>query len=98
MSPVDTLATLNRTSVEALTTVQDGIVAAYKRAASILPSDRIRTLPLVPLTRDYVAQAIEDGFALQSTVLEANKSFAVRLLDVALPAPAPVKASAKAAK
>jgi hypothetical protein len=100
MSPVETLASLNETSLEALTTVQDGIVAAYKRAAKFLPSTWIPATPLVPLTRGYVAQVIEESYAFQTKVLEANKSFAVRLLDASPPVPAKASAkpSAKAAK
>jgi hypothetical protein len=97
MSPIQTLASLNEKSLDALTTVQDGIVAAYKNAASVLPTDRI---PVVPLTRGYLAQVIEESYAFQTKVLEANKRFAVGLLDAASPAPAKTaaKAPAKAAK
>jgi hypothetical protein len=97
MSPAETLASLNKTSLEAMTTVQDGIVAAYKGAASLLPTDWIPATPLVPLTRGYLAQVIEESYAYQAKVLEANKRFAVRLLDAASPAPA-AKAPAKGAK
>jgi hypothetical protein len=94
MSPIQTLASLNEKSLDALTTVQDGIVAAYKSAASVLPTDRI---PVVPLTRGYLAQVIDESYAFQTKVLEANKRFAVRLLDAASPAPAgPAKTAAKA--
>jgi hypothetical protein len=98
MSAVETLASLNKTSLETLTTVQDGIVAAYEGAASFLPTNWIPATPLVSLTRGYLAQVIEESYALQTKVLEANKSFAVRLLDATSPAPAPAKAPAKAAK
>jgi len=98
MSPVDTLTSLNKTSLKALTSVQDGIVAAYKNAASFLPTDWIPAQPVVPLARGYLAQAIEESYAFQTKVLAANKSFAVRLLDATPPAPAPAKAPAKAAK
>jgi hypothetical protein len=91
MSPVDTLASLNQTSLEALTTVQNGIAAAYKRAARFLPTSWIPATPLVPVTRGYVAQVIEESYAFQAKMLEANKSFAVRLLDTASPAPEPAK-------
>ena len=99
MSPVETLASLNETSLGALTTVQDGIVAAYKRAAKFLPSTWIPATPLVPLTRGYVAQVIEESYAFQTKVLEANKSFALGLIGATAPAskPAPAK-TAKAAK
>ncbi|HET6834050.1 MAG TPA: hypothetical protein VFH30_09275 [Acidimicrobiales bacterium] len=96
MSPVETLASLNKTSLEALTTVQDRIVAAYQGATSFLPTDWIPATPLVPLTRGYLAQVIEESYAFQTKVLEANKSFAARLLDAASPAPAPAKATGKA--
>ena len=91
MSPAETLESLNKTSLEAMTTVQDGIVAAYKGAASLLPTDWIPATPLVPLTRGYLAQVIEESYAFQAKVLEANKSFAVRLLDTASPAAEPAK-------
>jgi hypothetical protein len=96
MSPIQTLASLNEKSLDALTTVQDGIVAAYKRTASVLPADWIPAAPVVPLTRGYLAQVIEESYAFQTKVLEANKRFAVGLLDAASPAPAPTKAAAKA--
>jgi len=43
------------------------------------------------MTRGYVAQVIEESYAFQAKVLEANKSFAVRLLDTASPAAEPAK-------
>jgi hypothetical protein len=91
MSPVETLALLNQASLEALTTVQNGIVAAYKRAARFLPTSWIPATPLVPVTRGYVAQVIEESYGFQAKVLEANKSFAVRLLDPASLAPEPAE-------
>jgi hypothetical protein len=96
MSPLQTLASLNEKSLDALTTVQDGIVAAYKSAASVPPTNWILEAPVVPLTRGSLAQAIEESYAFQTKVLEANKRFAVGLLDAASPAPAPTKAAAKA--
>jgi hypothetical protein len=97
MSPIQTLASLNEKSLDALTTVQDGIVAAYKSAASVLPTDWISAGPVVPLTRGYLAQVIEESYAFQTKVLEANKRFAVGLLDAGSPTPAPAKAAAKGA-
>lgn len=95
MSPIQTLASLNEKSIDALTTVQDRIVAASKNAASVLPADRI---PVTPRARDYLEQVVEESYAFQGKLLEANKRFAVGLLDAAAPAPASAKASAKAAK
>lgn len=90
MSPIQTLASLNDKSIDALTTVQDRIVAASKNAASVLPPDRI---PVMSRARGYLAQVVEESYAFQGKVLEANKRFAVGLLDAASPAKAPAKAA-----
>jgi len=44
-----------------------------------------------PTVVGHVAQVIEESYAFQAKVLEANKSFAVRLLDTASPAAEPAK-------
>jgi len=93
MSPVETLASLNERSLEALTTVQDGILEAYKTAAGYLPTDKIPTAPTLPFGPADVAGFVKESFAFQAKVLEANKSFALGLLDVTPPAPATPKAA-----
>jgi hypothetical protein len=93
MSPVETLTFLNEKSLEALTTVQDGILAAYKSAASFLPTDRIPAPPVVPVTRGDLAEIINESYTFQTKLLEANKRFAVGLLDAVSTTPAPAKAA-----
>ena len=95
MSTAETLASINERSLEALTTAQNGILDAYKTAAEALPLDRLPAVgSLVPFDAADVAEVVKEGYAFQTKVLEANKSFTLGLLGVARPS----KPAAKSAK
>ena len=96
----DTLASINETSLDLLTSVQDGILEAYKNVTDALPTDSLPTIPTLPAFEPTaIAQLVDEAFGFQAKVLDANKSFALGLLGATAPAgkPAPAK-TAKAAK
>lgn len=96
----ENLASVNESALELITGVQQRIVEAHKEFATAvagLVPDVPSWLPTpdLPDTPDP-KQFVEQSFALQAQLLEANKSFSLGLIEAwaqATPAPAGTKAS-----
>ena len=87
MSAADTLASINDTSLDFLTSVQDGILEAYKTVTDALPTDALANVPTLPVFEpSAIAQLVDEAFGFQAKVVDANKSFALGLLGVTVPA------------
>jgi hypothetical protein len=92
MSPAETIASINETTLDAISTVQDSVLDAYKSAVAVLPAN-VPSVPYVlPIGQADVTEIVTEIFAFQSKVLEANKRFVLGLVDAtAGAAPAPAK-------
>lgn len=83
MSATSTLADLNESVLEMITSVQDRIVDAHRevagRAAGVVPS--VPSVPFATPGAETTRELAEQVHDFQVKVLEANKRFTLSLLD-----------------
>lgn len=84
MSATSTLADVNESVLELVTSVQDRIVDAHRevagRAAGVVPS-----VPFAAPTVDTTREIAEQVYDFHAKVIEANKRFAMSLLEAWTP-------------
>jgi hypothetical protein len=92
----DTVASVNESTLKALATVQEQILAANREAAALVakapaaPSWVPTPEPVVE-----VDQLVKQVYAFQAKTVEANKSFALALVDAWTPKPAAKASNSK---
>ena len=92
----DTVASVNESTLKAITTVHDQILSANREAAALLakapaaPSWVPTPEPVVE-----VDQLVQQAYAFQAKTLEANKALTLALVDVWSPKPAAKASNAK---
>jgi hypothetical protein len=99
MNLAQALASTNEQTLDFITSVQDRITEASKSAAALYPTlpaiDQLPTLPwFVAVEPGAARDVVEETFAFRSKLLEANKDFAIGLLDAITPKAAKTKAKA----
>ena len=92
----DTIASVNESTLKALATIQDQILAANREAAALVA--KAPAAPSwVPTPEPVVAidELVQQVYGFQAKTLDANKKFALALVEVWTPTPAAKGASAK---
>jgi hypothetical protein len=86
-STLEALSAANESTLEYVTSIQERILSAYRDFSTTAPDVPSAVAPWTP-ERETTRDVVEETFAFATKLLEANKSFALGLLDVSAPAPA----------
>jgi hypothetical protein len=95
-SAVEALSAANESTLKYVTSVQERVLSAYRDLASSAKTDVAPTITTLLPTPDPEAtrDVVEETFAFATKLLEANKAFALGLLDVT-PQPTAAKSTKK---
>jgi hypothetical protein len=90
MKLAQAIASTNEQTLDFITSVQDRITEASRSVASLYPSlpslDELPALPwFVAVEPGAAREVVEETFEFRSKLLEANKDFAIGLLDAMTP-------------
>jgi hypothetical protein len=87
-STLDALTTANETTLNYVTSMQERVLSAYRDMASSVKADVPSTVaPWFPTPEpETTREVLEETFAFATKLLEANKAFALGLLEVSEPA------------
>ena len=86
-STLDALTAANESTLNYVTTVQERVLSAYRDLASGVKADVPSTVaPWFPTPEpEATREVVEETFAFATKLLEANKAFALGLLEVSEP-------------
>jgi hypothetical protein len=86
-STLEALSTANETTLNYVTSVQERVLSAYRDLASSVKADVPSMIPSwIPTPEAEATRGIvEETFAFATKLLEANKAFAIGLLEVSVP-------------
>jgi hypothetical protein len=86
-STLDALSSANETTLNYVTSVQERVLSAYQDLASSVKADVPSAVaPWFPAPETEATRGIvEETFAFATKLLEANKAFALGLLEVSQP-------------
>jgi hypothetical protein len=89
-STLEALSAANESTLEYVTSIQERILSAYRDFSATAKADVPSAVaPWIPTPeRETTRDVVEETFAFATKLLEANKSFALGLLDVSEPAAA----------
>jgi hypothetical protein len=92
-SSVEALTAANESTLKYVTSVQDSVLSAYRDLTSSVKTDVPQTVaPWIPAPEPQAAREIvEETFAFATKLLQANKAFALGLLEASEPADKPAK-------
>lgn len=87
-SSVEALSAANESTLKYVTSVQDSVLSAYRDLTSSVKPDVPPTVaPWIPAPEPQAAREIvEETFAFATKLLQANKAFALGLLEASAPA------------
>jgi hypothetical protein len=81
-STLDALSAANETTLKYVTSIQEQILSAYRDVASSTKTDVPSLTPWIPTPEPEATRGVvEETFQFATKLLEANKSFALGLLE-----------------
>jgi hypothetical protein len=95
MDTLEAITAANESTLKMVTAFQDQILDSYKELSPTLQSSLPSTLPAwIPAPEPQTTrEVVEEAFAFRSRLLDANKAFALGLLDVWVPEASVARAS-----
>ena len=96
MDTIEALAATNDSAVKYATLVKEQVLDSFRSLTEPLKKDVPTVYSWLPVAESASARdLVEETFAFNSRMLDLNKSFAIGLVDVLTPNPAPAKSTKK---